>query len=178
MNVRCSAYAENNDNIGLIAICRLVTLLSRSLMNEFQSRSEIKGSPAMEATRNALNTINTTLSAFSNNASIYLQNSILKVKIWMVNPPKDEESRKEYIELVRQTKEMKLPTEIAREILQQIVNRGLSTPSLSHFAVEVAWAWFIDNPMTLTIDAMISAWHACFSLHDVSNIEYILNVCC
>ena len=71
---------------------------------------------------------------------------------------------------------MKLPTEIAREILQQIVNRGLSTPSLSHYAVEVAWAWFLDNPLSVTVDAITSAWHACFSLHDVSNIEYVLNV--
>ena len=139
------AFAGNNDNLGLIAICRVVINLSKSLMTHFNSRSEITGTPAMDAAQQALNTINETLSSFTNNASIYLQNSILKVKIWMVNPPKDEESRKEYRELVRYTKEMKLPTEIAREILQQIVNRGLSTPSLSHFAVEVSWAWFLDN---------------------------------
>ena len=176
MKQRCVAFAEANDNLGLIAICRIVILLSKCLMTHFNSRIEIAGTPAMDAVQQSLNVINETLSSFSNNASIYLQNSILKVKIWMVNPPKDEDAVKEYRELVRSTKAMKLPTGIAREILQQIVNRGLSTPSLSHFAVEVAWAWFLENPMTVTVDALIGCWHACFSLHDVSNTEYVLNV--
>ena len=176
LSKRCKEYIDNDDNLGLISICRIVVLLSKGLMNTYNTRSEIKGSPAMDATRIALDQINEYLTALKNNPSIYLQNSILKVKIWMVNPPSDDVSRKEYRELVSHTKEMKLPTEVAREILQQIVNRGLSTPSLSHFAVEVAWAWFLDNPMTLTVDALISSFHACFSLHDVANSEYVLNV--
>lgn len=162
--------------MGLITICRIVILLCRSLFTQFNSRNEITGTPTLNEIQSSLNTINESLSSFANNSSIYLQNSILKVKIWMVNPPTGEASKQEYYELIRHTKEMKLPTEIAREILQQIVNRGLSTPSLSHYAVEVAWAWFLDNPLSVTVDAITSAWHACFSLHDVSNIEYVLNV--
>ena len=96
--------------------------------------------------------------------------------IWLVNPPQNEENRAEYLHLVRRTTAMQLPVAIAREILQQLANRALSTPSLSHFAVEVAWAWFVQNPMTVTVDTLAMSWHACFSLRDLKNIEYTMDV--
>ena len=96
--------------------------------------------------------------------------------IWLVNSPTDETSRSQYIDLVKRTTAMKLPEDVAREILQQLSGRAVSTPSLSHFAVEVAWAWFLQNPLTVTVDSLTTSWHACFSLRDIVNCEYTLNV--
>ena len=93
-----------------------------------------------------------------------------------MNPPQTEENRAEYIELVKRTIVMQLPVSIAREILEQLATRAISTPSLSHFAVEVAWAWFVQNPMTVTVDTLANSWHACFSLRDLKNIEYTMDV--
>ena len=95
--------------------------------------------------------------------------------IWLVNSPTDETSRSQYIDLVKRTTAMKLPEDVAREILQQLSGRAVSTPSLSHFAVE-AWAWFLQNPLTVTVDSLTTSWHACFSLRDIVNCEYTLNV--
>lgn len=96
--------------------------------------------------------------------------------IWLVNPPTDETSRVQYIDLVKRTTALRLPESVAREVLQQLSGRAVSTPSLSHFAVEVSWTWFLQNPLSVTVDTLTTSWHACFSLRDVVNCEYTLNV--
>ena len=173
---RCKGYAASEDNIGLTSVCRVVINLSKCLITHFGSLAAISGSPALVAVQAALGSLYATLLPFSNSISIYLQTSVLKVMIWLVNPPTDEASTQRYLELVQRTKAMKLPVSIAQEVLTQLVGRALSTPTLSHFAVEVAWTWFLQNPETVTVDTLLSAWHACFSLHDIVNCEYTLNV--
>ena len=173
---RCKGYAASEDNIGLTSVCRVVINLSKCLITHFGSLAAISGSPALVAVQAALGSLYATLLPFSNSISIYLQTSVLKVMIWLVNPPTDEASTQRYLELVQRTKAMKLPVSIAQEVLTQLVGSALSTPTLSHFAVEVAWTWFLQNPETVTVDTLLSAWHACFSLHDIVNCEYTLNV--
>lgn len=173
---RCTTYAQNSDNLGLTAVCQIVTNLCKPLITHFGSRNAVSGSPAMDAIQQSLNSLYATLNPFSTSLSIYLQTSVLKVMIWLMNPPQDEDSKAQYYELMKRTKAMTLPVSIAQEVLTQLVSRALSTPSFSHFAVEVGWAWFLQNPDTVTIDTLLGAWHACFALHDVVNCEYTLNV--
>lgn len=173
---RCTSYAQNSDNLGLTTVCQIVTNLCKPLITHFGSRNAVSGSPAMEAIQQSLNSLYATLNPFSTSISIFLQTSVLKVMIWLMNPPQDEDSKTQYYELMRRTKAMTLPVSIAQEVLSQLVSRALSTPSFSHFAVEVSWAWFLQNPDTVTIDTLLGAWHACFALHDVVNCEYTLDV--
>ena len=96
--------------------------------------------------------------------------------IWLVNLPQDEASRLAYANTVKRTMAMTLPTAVAREVLQQLASRATSTPELSHFAVEVSWAWLQRDAQSVSVDALLAAWRGCFALHDVINCQYTLKV--
>ena len=84
--------------------------------------------------------------------------------IWLVNLPQDEASRAAYVSTVKRTMAMTLPTAVAREVLQQLASRATSTPELSHFAVEVSWAWLLRDAQSVSVDALLAAWRGCFAL--------------
>ena len=94
---RCKGYAASEDNIGLTSVCRVVINLSKCLITHFGSLAAISGSPALVAVQAALGSLYATLLPFSNSISIYLQTSVLKVMIWLVNPPTDEASTQRYL---------------------------------------------------------------------------------
>jgi hypothetical protein len=157
-------------------MCRVLIKLTSKLISHYKSLAEITGSAAMTETQAALGHISDTLTPFADNISVYLQTAVLKARIWLVNPPQDEESKKQYRALVQKTRAMHLPVSISRDILEQLAGRAHSTPSLSHFAVELVWAWFLQNPLNVTVDALTTSLHSCFALHDMVNCEYTLSV--
>ena len=97
----------------MTTVCQIVTNLCKPLITHFGSRNAVSGSPAMEAIQQSLNSLYATLNPFSTSISIFLQTSVLKVMIWLMNPPQDEDSKTQYYELMRRTKAMTLPVSIA-----------------------------------------------------------------
>lgn len=168
-------YKEQRDNVGLMAVARVLINLAQCLTTHFGSRNRINGSAELQATQAALNAIYETLVAFEVSHSVYLQTALLKASIWLVDPP-TEQTQSSYVDLVRRTREMRLPVEVADEVLQQLAGRALKTPTLAYFAMEVAWAWFLQSPLKVSVNALLSSWKACFALHDVLNCSAAVNV--
>ena len=75
-NARCAEFHENNDTLGIIAICRIVINLGKVLISTFGSRDNIKGSPVLDATKVALDGLYNTLQMHGNSVSIYVQTSV------------------------------------------------------------------------------------------------------
>ena len=150
-------YKNQNDNVGLMAVARVLINLAQCLTTHFGSRNRIGGSAELQATQQALDAIYTTLVGFEASHSVYLQTTLLKASIWLVDPP-TAETQSVYVDLVRRTREMRLPVEVADEVLQQLAGRALKTPTLAYFAMEVMWAWFLQNPLKVSVNTLLSTW--------------------
>ena len=75
-NTRCTEFHQNNDTLGIIAICRIVINLGKALIPTFGSRDSIKGSPVLDATKVALDGLYNTLQMHGSSISIYMQTSV------------------------------------------------------------------------------------------------------
>ena len=59
-----------------MAVCRVTVCLAKSLVTHFGSRIAITGSPALDATRDALNKLYELLLSHATSISIYVQTSV------------------------------------------------------------------------------------------------------
>ena len=169
------AYKNQSDNVGLMAVARVLINLAQCLTTHFGSRNLIAGSAELQATQQALDAIYATLVGFEVSHSVYLQTTLLKASIWLVDPP-TADTQSVYVDLVRRTREMRLPVEVADEVLQQLAGRALKTPTLAYFAMEVMWAWFLQNPLKVSVNALLSTWKGCFALRDMVNCSAVVDV--
>ena len=172
----CTQHADQKDNVGLVAVSRVLVNLAKCLISHFGSRAAISGSPEMDATRAAFDVIYATLMPFMTSISMYLQTAVLKVMIWLVDVPQSEEAQQQYADLVRNTRAMVLPTATSGEILQQLAGRAASTPALAYFPMEVAWGWLQQNPLRVSVNNLLATWKACFALHDMENCGNVVDV--
>lgn len=172
----CTQHASEKDNVGLVAVSRVLVNLAKCLILHFGSRAAIRGSAQMDATRAAFDVIYATLMPFMTSISMYLQTAVLKVMIWLVDVPRDEAAQQQYADLVRNTRAMVLPTTTSGEILQQLAGRAASTPALAYFPMEVSWGWLQQNPLRVSVNNLLATWKACFALHDLENCGNVVNV--
>lgn len=74
-----------------MTVCRVTVCLAKSLITHFGSRTAITGSPALDATRDALNKLYELLLQHAASISIYVQTSVvLTATLSFVGPQSDD----------------------------------------------------------------------------------------
>ena len=82
----CEEYVSSNDTLGRVTVC-----LAKSLVTHFGSRTAITGSPALDATQDALNKLYELLLPHATSISIYVQTSVaLTVILLFVGAQSDD----------------------------------------------------------------------------------------
>ena len=77
----CEEYVSSNDTLGIVTVCRVTVCLAKSLVTHFGSRTAIMGSPALDATQDALNKLYELLLPHATSISIYVQTSVVLIVI-------------------------------------------------------------------------------------------------
>ena len=87
----CEEYVSSNDTLGIVTVCRVTVCLAKSLVTHFGSRTAITGSPALDATQDALNKLYVLLLPHATSISIYVQTSVaLTVILLFVGAQSDD----------------------------------------------------------------------------------------